>query len=91
MAADLIEKMTLIGADCKGIPETLGEPNGDYYHTESNYTYRLTDKDTANWILTFVCNDHGKIAHVFIRKSCCSVSQDILFWGLKTLQSLFIL
>ncbi len=84
MAVDLIERKNYIGVTCKKIPELLGEQTGDYYYQESNTTFRLTNKGFADWILTFIC-DKGVIREVFIRKSCCSVSQEILFWILKGL------
>lgn len=77
MAANLIEEKKLIGAECEKIPELLGQPTGDYYHQDGNRTYRLTERESANWILTFIC-DNGKVENVFIRKSCCSISQNIL-------------
>ena len=89
MAADLIEKQAYIGMECKKIPELLGDSTGDYYYQDSNYTYRLTDNESANWILTFVCDENGTIAKVFIRKSCCSISKRILLFGLDLIDPLF--
>src|SRR4051812_44237731 len=51
MAADVIEKQIYVGTECKKIPGLLGESTGDYYYQDSNYTYRLTDKESTNWIL----------------------------------------
>lgn len=83
MAVDIIENKLFIGASCHSIPESLGEETGDYYNSDSNSTYSLTNKPTANWILTFVCDDNGVIEKVFIRKGCCSVSKKILGWSIN--------
>ncbi|PWU13014.1 MAG: hypothetical protein C5B49_15345 [Bdellovibrio sp.] len=88
MAANLIEEKKFIDTECEKIPELLGQPTGDYYHQHSNYTYRLTERESANWILTFICVN-GKIESVFIRKSCCSISQRVLFWGLDIAEPIF--
>lgn len=80
MAADLIRSKKFIGERCTTIPEILGEETGDYYHSDSNSTYKLSEKQSANWILTFTCGESGKVEKVFIRKSCCSISQKLIFW-----------
>jgi hypothetical protein len=82
MVADLIAKKKYIGSECKNIPEFLGEPNGGYYHQDTNYTYLLTAKPSANWVLTFLCGDEGRVEAVFIRKSCCSISHQVLLFCL---------
>jgi hypothetical protein len=78
MAVDLISSRKYLGYDCKGITEVLGEETGDYYRSDSNSTYRLTNNQSTDWILTFQCGDEGVVKRVFIRKSCCSASQKIL-------------
>ncbi len=75
MVVDLIQSRRLLGADPMQLPILLGEETGDYYHSDSNSTYRLTDKGGADWMLTFVSDGEGKIVRIFIRKSCCSVSR----------------
>lgn len=75
MAASLIEGRYLLGMNANEVPQFLGEETGDYYNSDSNLTYRLTDKGNADWILTLIADDNGKISQVFIRKSCCSVSR----------------
>lgn len=88
MVVDLIDSKIFIGTRCGLIPESLGETTGDYYNNDSNSTYKLTDKQSANWILTFVCGDSGTVEKIFIRKSCCSVSQNILRWAINALEPL---
>lgn len=88
MVVDLIHSKKLLGVASDKIHEKLGEETGDYYHTDSNFTYRLTERGSADWILTLVPGDDGNIAKSFIRKSCCSVSQKILHWGLESWESL---
>lgn len=78
MTSDLIKSKKLLETDCASIPKLLGTETGDYYVSDANTTYRLTDKDSESWILTFVCGDDGKVARVFVRKSCCSISQKML-------------
>lgn len=81
MIVDLIRNRQLIGLPIEKIPDLLGEETGDYYHSDSNFTYKLTDEENANWILTLITKN-GKIDKVFIRKSCCSISKKILAWGM---------
>ena len=83
MAVDLVESKTFIGLPISNVRDILGDPTGDYYHQDTNYTYRLTDKGRSDWILTFVSDDEGKVRRVFIRKDCCSMSQEILHVGLE--------
>lgn len=83
MVVDLIQSKKLVGIESNKIPLLLGEETGDYYHSDSVSTYRLTDQGKADWILTFVPGDDGKIEHIFIRKSCCSVSKRILYLSLE--------
>ena len=45
-----------------------GVLTGDYYATDSNFTYRLTNRGSADWILTLVPGNNGKIEKVFIRR-----------------------
>ncbi len=88
MAVDLIESRKFIGEECSTLPNFLGPETGDYFHSDSNLTYKLTEKESANWILTFICGQSGKIERIIIRKSCCSLSQKILHWGINSV-SLF--
>lgn len=83
MVADIIESKKYIGESCSSIPLELGASTGDYYISDVNTTYKLTEKTSANWILTFICGEDQKITNVFVRKSCCSTSQKILFWILE--------
>ncbi len=78
MSVNLIERGELIGMPINLIPQYLGPSTGDYYHQDTNYTYQLTDRGSADWILTFVSNDEGTVSKIFIRKSCCSISRKIL-------------
>jgi hypothetical protein len=78
MVVDLISSQVLLKIDYHNIPDILGEETGDYYVTDSNFTYRLTNRGSEDWILTLVPGDSGKIEKVFIRKSCCSLSKQIL-------------
>lgn len=89
MTADLIRSKKFIGAKCDSIPEVLGEETGDYYHSDSNSTFKLSEKQSANWILTFICGESGSIEKIIIRKSCCSTSQMLLHKGLEAIESLF--
>ncbi|MFN7728042.1 MAG: hypothetical protein ACK5P7_02675 [Bdellovibrio sp.] len=75
MAASLITGRYLLGMNADEVSYVLGEETGDYYKSDSNLTYRLTNKGNADWILTLTADDNGKICQVFIRKSCCSVSR----------------
>lgn len=88
MAADLIRSKKFIGERCDSIPEILGEETGNYYHSDSNSTYKLSEKQSANWILTFICGESGSIEKVIIRTSCCSTSQKLLYWGLEAIKPL---
>lgn len=85
MAVDLIRSEKFIGERCDFIPNVLGEETGDYYHSDSNSTYKLSEKQSANWILTFICGESGSIEKVIIRKSCCSTSQKLFHWGLEAI------
>lgn len=85
MVVDLIRRKIFIGVDSDQIQARLGKETGDYYHSDSNSTYRLTDRGNADWILTFVSGDDGKIQKVFIRKSCCSISKKIVLATMKIL------
>lgn len=85
MAVDLISSQALLKIDYHKVPDLLGEETGDYYVTDSNYTYRLTNRGGADWILTIVPGNNGKIEKVFIRKSCCSVSKQALNLAFKEL------
>lgn len=85
MTTDLIRSKKIIGERCASIPEVLGEETGDYYHSDSNSTYKLSEKQSANWILTFICGNSGSIEKIIIRKSCCSTSQMLLHWGLEAI------
>ena len=78
MVVDLIKSKKFIGVDLTKLTDLLGDKNGDYYNYDTNITYKLTEKNNADWILTFIPDDSGKIERVFIRKSCCSVSKRIL-------------
>ena len=86
MATDLIRSKKFIGERCDSIPEILGEETGDYYHSDSNSTYKLSENQSANWILTFICGESGSVEKVFIRKSCCSISQKLLYWGIEAIE-----
>ncbi len=88
MVVDLIRNEKLLGVTSDKIHEQLGEETGDYYYTDSNFTYRLTEKGSADWILTLIPGDDGKIRQIFIRKSCCSISQKILYWSLESSEPL---
>lgn len=88
MAADIIQSEQFIGKSCSAIPLELGTSTGDYYISDVNTTYKLTENTSANWILTFVCGDHQEIEKVFIRKSCCSTSQTMLFWIIEIMEPL---
>lgn len=90
MSVNLIESEALIGTPINLIPEYLGAPTGDYYHQDTNYTYQLTDKGNADWVLTFVSNSEGKVSKIFIRKSCCSVSKKIFDFFFFKVGSLII-
>jgi hypothetical protein len=83
MSVSIIKSERFVGHKCNAVREELGKATGDYYNSDSNITYRLTDKGSADWILTFVCAENGTIERVFIRKSCCSTSQKILYWTLE--------
>lgn len=78
MVVDLIKSKKFVGEDLDKLTDQLGSKNGDYYNYDTNITYRLTEENNADWILTFIPGDNGKIERVFIRKSCCSVSKRIL-------------
>lgn len=78
MVMDLIESQLFVGEPMTLVLESLGIPTGDYYHQDINYTYRLTNKGHADWILTFVSDNNGLVIRVFIRKSCCSVSTKVV-------------
>jgi hypothetical protein len=88
MAVDIIRSKKYIGEECASIRKNLGDSTGDYYKSDSNLTYKLTELPSTNWILTFVCEQSGYIDHVIIRKSCCSTSQSIIFWGLEKVNTL---
>lgn len=77
MAAELIRSNQYLGIESDKIPRLLGNQTGDYYHNELNTTYLLTDKGNADWVLTFVSGDNGKIEQIFIRKNCCSITKKI--------------
>lgn len=83
MVVDLIKSKKFIGVDLNRLTELLGNKNGDYYNYDTNITYKLTDKNSADWILTFIPDGSGKIERVFIRKSCCSVSNRILHTAIE--------
>jgi hypothetical protein len=83
MAADLIKNGKYVGVRCDEITNQLGERTGDYYNSDVHQTYKLTEKDSANWILTFECGTDRTVNRVFIRKSCCSVTHEILYFGIK--------
>lgn len=78
MVVDLIESGFFIGKPLTFLREKLGAPDGDYYYNDSNYTYALTNKGNADWILTFISNDTGVVERIIIRKSCCSTSKKIV-------------
>lgn len=78
MVVDLISSQVLLQINYDKVTDLLGDETGDYYVTDSNFTYRLTNRGNADWILTLVPGNNGKIEKVFIRKSCCSVSHKIL-------------
>ncbi|HEY8270277.1 MAG TPA: hypothetical protein VIG33_05270 [Pseudobdellovibrionaceae bacterium] len=88
MVVDLIRNEKLLGVASNKIQEQLGGETGDYYYNDSNFTYRLTERGSADWILTLIPGDNGKIRQIFIRKSCCSISQKILYWSLENSESL---
>jgi hypothetical protein len=75
MVVSLIQSNQFIGAESEEISTILGEETGDYYQSDLNITYRLTNYGNADWILTFKTDDTGKVNDVFIRKSCCSLSK----------------
>ena len=77
MVVDLIERQSFVGLKASSVPEILGHGTGDYYYSDENTTYRLTENGYADWILTFSADDQGRIKKVFIRKSCCSISKKI--------------
>ncbi len=81
MSVDLIKSKKLIGVESNKIHDLLGKETGDYYYSDSNITYRLTQKGNADWVLTIISGDDGKISRIFIRKSCCSISRRILDLG----------
>lgn len=83
MVVDIIRNNRLLGMPTGDIDRRLGENTGDYYYSESNFTYRLTEKGETDWILTLVSGESGKVEHVFIRKSCCSISRRILLVGME--------
>jgi hypothetical protein len=85
MVVDLISSQVLLGIDYHKVTDLLGEETGDYYVTDSNFTYRLTNRGSADWILTLVPGNDGKIEKAFIRKSCCSVSKHALNLALDAL------
>ena len=89
MVTDLIRSKKFIGVKCESITESLGEETGDYYQSDSNSTYKLTENPSANWILTFICGDSGKVEKVFIRKSCCSASQKLLYQFISAIDFFF--
>jgi hypothetical protein len=78
MVVSLIDSNFLIDLDADSVSHFLGEENGDYYHDDSNTTYRLTEYGEADWILTITTDGQGKVDRLFIRKSCCSVSRKAL-------------
>lgn len=82
MSVDLIQSKKLIGIESNKIHDLLGKETGDYYYSDANFTYRLTNRGNADWILTLVTGEDGKIERIFIRKSCCSISRRILYLGL---------
>lgn len=85
MVVSLIDSRYLLGMNANEATQALGEETGDYYNSDSNLTYRLTNKGNSDWILTSIVDEDGKICQVFIRKSCCSVSRravDFLLLGL---------
>ncbi len=88
MVVDLISSQILLKTDHEKITNMLGEETGDYYVTDSNFTYRLTNRGSADWILTLVPGNNGKIDQVFIRKSCCSISKQALRLALEALDPL---
>jgi hypothetical protein len=90
MVVDLINSKKLLEIDSRKIPDLLGDETGDYYFNDSNFTYRLTEKGNADWILTLVTGENGKIKNVFIRKSCCSISKKILHGLIDAFGPLFI-
>lgn len=89
MVVDIIRNEKLMGLSTNQVLNLLGENTGDYYYSESNLTYRLTEKRTADWILTLIPDEDGKIIHAFIRKSCCSISQKALHWMMEKSEPLF--
>lgn len=80
MVVSIIRNKKFIGSKCGLVRAELGKDTGDYYVSDSNITYRLTNRGAADWMLTFVCGENGTINRVFIRKSCCSVSRKALYW-----------
>ncbi len=88
MTANLIRSEKFIGKSCVTISEILGEKTGDYYVSDGNVTYALTEKKSANWILTFICGESGRVERVIIRKSCCSASQSLVRFGINFFGSL---
>jgi hypothetical protein len=75
MVVSLINSEYLVQLDGDKVSQILGEESGDYYHYDSNTTYRLTEYGSADWILTITTDSLGKVNRVFIRKSCCSISR----------------
>lgn len=88
MSVDLIQSKKLINVEYEKIHEALGEKTGDYYISDTNFTYRLTDKGDADWVLTLITGNDGKIERAFIRKSCCSVSKRIIYFGFDVSESI---
>ncbi len=78
MVADILDSDLFLGKPITTVKEQLGAPDGDYYYGDSNYTYALTKKGNADWILTFISNDMGIVERIVIRKSCCSTSRRVL-------------
>lgn len=89
MVVDLVRNQKILGMDSAKITDLLGPETGDYYHTDSNFTYRLSNKGDADWMLTLVSGENKKIERVFIRKSCCSTSQKILYRSLEISEPFF--
>ncbi len=87
MVVSLINSKYLVELDGDKVSQILGEENGDYYHYDSNATYRLTEHGNADWILTITTDGQGRVNRLFIRKSCCSVSRKAFNFLLQVVSS----
>ncbi len=75
MVVDIIKSTRFMGKELEEVRDQLGEPTGEYYTHDTNYTYRLSNKRRA-WTLTFITGRYG-VERVYIRKNR-SISKYIL-------------